>query len=264
MDAARAGIYALQNEHATQLECYNILVALKLSGDFTSGNHIMKTAAEVNAPARLMIEVWADVVCPWCYLGEQRLSTAIERSLHRDHIDLKIHTFQLDPDADTSVVPIQTYLAKKFGLVETQTRAMEEEMARRMAGEGLQYALDRPAGNTLDMLRLVHLGAAYGVGWEYMRAMQNEVFSGNYRAFEQDTLLQLGEQLGLPTGEIRDVLATDRYKAAVLTDHNQALNLGARGVPFTVLGRRLGIPGAVSTDQYAAGIDQAWEEQSNG
>jgi len=219
----------------------------------------MESAAEVTAPARLTIDVWADVLCPWCYLGEQRLSAAIGQSPHADDIELKVHTFELAPDAPEAVAPTLTYLARKYGVPAAQARAMEEGMARQAAAEGLKYSVDRPARNTFDSLRLVHLGAEYGVAWAYLRAMQAEVFGGSYAAFEPGTLVRLGEELGIPAEQIRDVLATGRYGAAVRADHDAAIALGARGVPFTVLGERLAIPGAVGVGQYADAINQAWE-----
>jgi len=174
----------------------------------------MESTAEVATSTRLTIDVWADVLCPWCYLGEQRLSTAIEQSGHAGDIDLTIHTFQLDPHATTQLTPTLEYLAKKFGAAPDQARAMEQGVAEQARAEGLAYEIDRPVRNTFDLLRLVHLGTEHGVGWEYLRAMQAELFGGNQRAYEADTLIRLGEQLGLPAEEIRDVLATDRYADA--------------------------------------------------
>jgi predicted DsbA family dithiol-disulfide isomerase len=208
---------------------------------------------------RLTIDVWADVVCPWCYLGEHRLSTAIEASPHARDIELRVHTFQLDPTAPATVTRTLDYLSVKYGVAPAQARAMEDHVAQQAAAEGLPYAADRPVRNTTDMLRLVHLGAEHGVSWEYLRSMQAELFGGNEDAFAHDTLIRVGEGLGIPGDEIRDVLATDRYADAVRADHEAAVRLGARGVPFTVLGMRLGVPGAVSAGQFAAAIDQAWE-----
>ncbi|MER7804570.1 DsbA family oxidoreductase [Streptomyces parvulus] len=214
----------------------------------------------VPAATQLIIDVWADVLCPWCYLGEQRLDTAIASSPHAAHIDLQVHSFQLDPDAPAAAVPTLEYLAGKYGVSQQQARDMEEEMARQAAAEGLPYVVDRPAGNTLDLLRLVHLGAEHEVAWKYQRAMQSEVFGGNADAFEHTTLVRLGEGLGIPGEQIREVLAGDRYADRVRADQDQAVRLGARGVPFTVLGSRLGIPGAVSVEQYTNAINQAWEQ----
>jgi len=208
----------------------------------------------------LTIDVWADVLCPWCYLGEERLSKAVAQSPHASEIELKIHTFQLDPGSSTTVTPLLDYLSKKMGMSAAQARSMEEGMARMAAEDGLAYELDRPAASTFDMLRLVQLGNEHGVGWDYLRAMQAEVFGGNPKAFEHDTIVAVGEKLGLDADEIREVLASDRYAEAVRTDHDTAIRLGARGVPFTVLGGRLGVPGAVTVEQYASAIEQAWEK----
>jgi predicted DsbA family dithiol-disulfide isomerase len=220
----------------------------------------METTAGTGPPARLTIDVWADVPCPWCYIGERRLDEAIGQSAHAGEIELRVHTFQLDPTSPRAAGPVLDYLAKKYGVPAAQARSMEEAMARQAAAEGLPYAVHRPISSTFDMLRLVHLGAEHGVAWQYLRSMQTEVFSGNFDAFAPGTLTRTGESLGIRAGEIRDVLATDRYTDAVLADHDAALNLGARGVPFTVLGNRLGIPGAASVRQYQDAIDQAWEQ----
>src|SRR5262245_37439612 len=103
----------------------------------------------------LTVDVWADVLCPWCYLGEQRLGEAIKQSPHAGEIELRIHTFQLDPTATTEVGPLLDYLAAKFGMSAAQARSMEERMAGMAAQDGLRYEVDRPAGSTFDMLRLV-------------------------------------------------------------------------------------------------------------
>jgi predicted DsbA family dithiol-disulfide isomerase len=220
----------------------------------------MESTADGAVSTRLTIDVWADVVCPWCYLGDERLGKAIEQSPYARDIDLRVHTFQLDPDAPAEVAPTLEYGARKYRVSLAEARAMEERVAGQFEADGLPYEMDRPVSNTFDMLRLVHLGAEYGVAREYLRAMQAELFGGNSEVFEHGTLLRVGEGLGIPADEICDVLASDRYGDAVRADHDEAVHLGARGVPFTVLGRRLGIPGVVSIDQYGDAIKHAWEE----
>ena len=163
----------------------------------------MEPTAQVVASTRLTIDVWADVLCPWCYIGEQRLSTAIERSAHTDDIELKIHTYELVPAGTTQVTPTVQRLAETYGSRPPRPGAMEEGVAEQAAAEGLTYKVDRPASNTFDLLRLVHLGAEYGLSGGYLRAMQAEVVSGNPDAFEHTTLIRTGEQLGIPAGEIR-------------------------------------------------------------
>lgn len=209
---------------------------------------------------RLQIEVWSDVLCPWCYIGDARLEAAIKESPQADRIDVRIRTFQLDPDFPAESTPVVDYLSAKKGLPVEQAEQMEAQVAELARAEGLAYAPNHPVQNTLDLLRLVHLGNEHGVGWRYMTAMQAALFSGEDGAFAPATLVRLGTELGIPDAEIRDVLATDRYADAVRAEHDEALALGARGVPFTVLGRRLGIPGAVPTEAYGQAIAQAWEQ----
>lgn len=209
---------------------------------------------------KLIIDVWADVVCPWCYIGEHRLERALEQFPHADRVELRMHTFLLDPSLTDEVKGTAEYLAEKYQVPVEQARAMDEQAAQQAAQDGLPYVTDRPIRSTVDMLRLVHLGNEHGVGWQYMRAMQDELFGGNPDAFEHATLIRLGEKLGIPGDEIRDVLATDRFADAVQQDYDEAIRLGARGVPFTVVASRYGIPGATSTVQYARVIAKVWEE----
>src|SRR5690606_3372751 len=125
---------------------------------------------------------------------------------HADQIELRIHTFQLDPTSTNEVRPTAEYLADKYNVSIEQARAMDQNAADQAKSDGLKYVLDRPFSSTFDMLRLVHLGKQHGAGWEYMWAMQAELFGGNPDAFEHDTLIRLGEELGIPTDEIKDVL----------------------------------------------------------
>lgn len=220
----------------------------------------METTTAAATTIRLTIDVWVDVLCPWCYVGEHRLTEAIKQSEPSEQIDLRVHTFQLDPDAPTTVSPNLEYLSAKYGISAAQARAMEKSMARQAADEGLGYEPDRPVRNTFDQLRLIHLGNEHGVGFAYLRAMQTRVFTGAPDAFEGATLVRLGVDLGIPEAEILDVLASDRYADAVHADRQAAIDLGARGVPFTVLGNQVGIPGAASVDQYRSVIDRTWEQ----
>lgn len=213
-----------------------------------------------SADTRLQIEVWSDVLCPWCYIGDARLEAAIKDSPHADRIDVRIRTFQLDPDFPAEPTPVVDYLSAKKGLPVEQAEQMEAQVADLARAEGLAYAPNHPVQNTLDLLRLVHLGNEHGVGWQYMTAMQAALFGGEDGAFAHDALVRLGTGLGIPESEIRDVLATDRYADEVRAEHEEAIALGARGVPFTVLGRRIGIPGAVPTEAYGQAIVQAWEQ----
>lgn len=208
----------------------------------------------------LTVDVWADVLCPWCYIAEARLAAAIDKAEHGRQVELRLHTFVLDPDFPTEPRPVVDYLSGKYGVAREVAEGMERKAARIAQEEGLPYEVGRSIRSSFDALRLMHLAAEHGVAWELMREVQREAFAGNPAAFDHDTLVEIGGRLGIPEAEARDVLASDRYTAEVHADHDRAVQLGATGVPFVVVGNRFGIPGAVSTEQYAAVIDEAWEQ----
>lgn len=207
---------------------------------------------------RLTIEVWSDVVCPWCYIGDARLKKAIEASGKADRTDVVIRGFQLDPTQSAEPVSAIDYLAGKFGKSRDEAQEMDGQVAQLAVAEGLPYTSDHPMRNTLDALRVVHHARENGVGWEMMKALQHEVFGGNQDAFAHDVIVRIGGELGLDESSVREVLEGDRHAEAVISEQQEATALGARGVPFTVLDRRLGIPGAVPQEMYEQALAQAW------
>lgn len=219
-------------------------------------------SAITDAPARVVVDVWSDVLCPWCYLGEHRLRQAIEQTGHGQDFEVRVHTFQLDPHAGPGLVPAVDHLAGKHGISREKALQMQEGMVKRAGREGLGYSVEHFAGNTFDMLRLVHLAAEHGVAAAFLHAVKVEVFTANPRAYEHDTLVALGERFGIPADETRAVLGSDRYADAVAADRAHALSLGATGLPFAVVAGRVGLPGVVGTAQYLATLEDAWREQA--
>jgi predicted DsbA family dithiol-disulfide isomerase len=209
---------------------------------------------------QLRIDLWVDVACPWCYLGKRRLETAIERFEHADAVDVVLRGFELDPTASKTPVDLHSYLAKRMGLGPEQLREMDEQMSKLAAEDGLPYSGDRVAANSLDVLRLVQLAQRHGVANQYMSAVQTALFSGERNAYDHDRLIETAVELGVPEHEATAVLAGDEYADQVRQDHAEAIQLGATGVPFAVLGDRYGIPGAASVDGYEQAIRTAWDD----
>lgn len=213
---------------------------------------------------QLRIDLWVDVVCPWCYLGKRRLETAIERFEHTDAIDVVLRGFELDPNASKTPVDLHTYLAKRMGLGPEQLRQMDKQMSDLAAEDGLPYSGNRVTANSLDILRLVQSAKRYGAANQLMTAVQTALFSGERDAFDHDRLAETAAQLGVPEEEATAVLAGDAYADQVHQDQAEAIQLGATGVPFAVLGDRYGIPGATSIDGYGQAIRTAWDDVQAG
>lgn len=208
----------------------------------------------------LRIEVWSDVLCPWCYIGKRRLETALSRFEHADEVEVRWHSFQLDPSYPKGQrQPVFEMLAKKFGAPPAQVRSMTQQVTDLAAAEGLTYALDRAvAVNTVDAHRLTHLAAQHGLDGEmHERLLRAHLCEGEV-VNDFETLVRLGVETGVPEDEARQVLQSDKYAGEVEADGREAGRLGATGVPFFVLNRAYGVSGAQSADTFLSTLQKAY------
>jgi predicted DsbA family dithiol-disulfide isomerase len=216
----------------------------------------------VPVQSRLRIDVWGDVVCPWCYVGDARLERAITESGHAEQIDLVFHTFELDPSASHDVIANSEYVAKKYRMGLPQVEELETDLRKIAAVEGLLFEVNRSLSNTHDILRVIQYASTQGKGWRYMKAVQRNIFHGRPDAFSDDSVVATAEGLGLDGTEVRAVLRDkDRLAREVQHDRRDAIALGANGVPFTVLDDKIGIPGAASLASYASAVSSAWDNR---
>lgn len=207
---------------------------------------------------RMQIEIWSDFPCPWCYLGRHRLKAAVDASPYAGSIELVHRSFELDPQASHEPRPVVDALAAKLGMPVAEMRTMEAQMAAMAAGDGLPYELDRLHGNSFDGHRLVRLAASRGLGDELFGKLQDDYFGQGVNIYDRAVLADAAAALGIPREEAERVLAGEDYADEVRAEHAEAAALGAGGVPFTVLDRRLAIPGATSVDGFTRAIDEAW------
>jgi predicted DsbA family dithiol-disulfide isomerase len=224
----------------------------------------MTTEVGEAAPAVLRIDAWVDVQCPWCYIGGGRLDAAIEESGHAVRIRLEPRTFELDPAADPSVEPALERMTRRYGLPPEQARSNEGRLAPVAAADGLAYSSGRPMSSSRDPLRLVHLAKEHGVGWQFVRALQAEIFAGNLDAFGHEALSRLGVDLGVPAEAISRTLAGDGYADRLQVDRDAARRLGARGVPFTVFGGEVVVQGGAGVREYREAIERAVDALDGG
>jgi predicted DsbA family dithiol-disulfide isomerase len=211
-----------------------------------------------------MIEIWSDVVCPWCYVGKRRFESALERFEHRDDVTVTFRSFELDPQAEREPAGTTTErLASKYGMSPEQAEGMHAQMTALAAEEGLEYHLDRTrGGNTFDAHRLIHLAADHGLQAEAKERLMRGYFSEGEPVGDPEALVRLVADVGVDADEARAVLASDRYADAVREDEDLARRMGINGVPYFVLGRRYGVSGAQSADVLLQALDQAWTELS--
>jgi predicted DsbA family dithiol-disulfide isomerase len=210
----------------------------------------------------MQVEVWSDVVCPWCYIGKRKLETALSRFPHADQVEVVWRSFQLDP----SIPEGQTgatlpALAAKYGLTVEEVSSMQQRVAEVAAGEGLEFHLaDGVSGNTLLAHQLLHLAADRGLQDAMKERLLRAYFTERRSVFDVDSLVLLAVEVGLDAGEVRAALTDRRYLAAVREDIDTARALGATGVPFFVVDRAYGAAGAQPAEVLLQLLERAWAD----
>jgi predicted DsbA family dithiol-disulfide isomerase len=210
----------------------------------------------------MRIEVWSDVVCPWCYIGKRHLETALDSFEHADEVEVVYRSFELDPSAPE--VPVETTvesLARKFG---TDVAGARELMTRAdgvAASVGLEFNhADAPHARTVTAHRLLHLAAKQGRQGELKEALLAAYFVRGENVGDHDVLRKVAVDAGLDAGRVDEVLGSEEYLDEVHTDIAQARAYGATGVPFFVVDERYGVSGAQPTEVFSQLLDRAWAE----
>jgi predicted DsbA family dithiol-disulfide isomerase len=208
------------------------------------------------------VDIWSDIVCPWCYIGKREFEHGLEAFAHRDEIEVTYHAFELDPSAPAGTgEKVLDMLAAKYGLGPEQAAQAEAGVAARAAAAGLAYSSDRRTGNSFNAHRLVALGQDRGRQGEVLQGLYEAYFGAARPVFDRADLAVLGEAAGLDPAEVTQVLATDEYADTVRADEQQAGSLGISGVPFYVLDRRFGVSGAQPAETFTTVLDKAWAQR---
>jgi predicted DsbA family dithiol-disulfide isomerase len=211
--------------------------------------------------APMTVEIWSDVVCPWCYVGKRRFEAALEQFGHRDEVEVTWRSFELDPTAPPERAGSSAeHLASKYGMSVEQAETTNAQMTELAASEGLEYRLDRTrGGNSFDAHRLIHLARDQGLQEEMLERLMRAYFTDGDAIGDAETLVRLAIDVGVdPQG-----LKGEAYADAVHADEQLAARIGIRGVPFFVLDRRYGVSGAQPSELLLQALDKAWEARSD-
>jgi predicted DsbA family dithiol-disulfide isomerase len=210
------------------------------------------------------VEIWSDVVCPWCAIGKRRFEQALAGFPHREQVEVVWRAFELDPSAPSERTGgYAENLAEKYGVPLAEAQQMIANMTRVAAQDGLDFRFDtaRP-GNTFDAHRLLHLAAERGVQDAVKERLLIATFTEGEPIGDHDTLVRLVAEAGLDAEEARAVLASDRYAAEVRGDEQQARAYGITGVPFFVVDGRYGVSGAQPAEALGQVLAQAWADRA--
>ncbi|RED61854.1 DsbA family oxidoreductase [Cohnella lupini] len=214
----------------------------------------------------MKVEIWSDIICPFCYIGKRRFEAGLQAFAHRDQVKVVYRSFQLDP---TIAIHPDKHLfeiaAAKEGTSTEVMAKVSRDIAERAKQDGLLFNYDTVKHtNTMDAHRLSHFAMEYGKEEAVLELLYKAYFTDSLHIGEHETLLSLAEQAGLDHQETVDMLLdSKRYLTAVKEDQLAAKRLGVRGVPYFLINNRYAISGAQPVGAFIQALEAAWKEVSS-
>jgi predicted DsbA family dithiol-disulfide isomerase len=216
----------------------------------------------MTASARMTVEIWSDVICPFCYIGKRKFERALTQLSQRDQIEVIWRSFQLAPDTRTDPTrnAVQ-HLAEKKGWTLDVTRQAIADISKRAQQVGLTFDYDRTVvANTFDAHRLAHYAATQGKGDDLHERLFQAYFSDGHNIADHARLAALAVDTGLPADEVNEVLRSGRFAADVQRDLDQAQQFGINAVPFFVFNRKYAVSGAQDSAIFLQALQQSLAE----
>ncbi|HEY8930513.1 MAG TPA: DsbA family oxidoreductase [Mucilaginibacter sp.] len=215
----------------------------------------------------MKVEIWSDVMCPFCYIGKRRFENALQHFEHKDEIEIEWKSFQLNPHLETDpTISINEYLAERKGWTIDHARQMNDHVTQMAAAEGLTYNMDKAVvANSFKAHRFSHLAKKHGLGVEAEEALFHAYFTDSKNIDDNAVLIDLGEKIGLNAAEIKQVLESDAYAEDVKHDIDTAQFLGIQGVPFFVLNNKYAVSGAQAVPVFEQTLEKAftdWQQEN--
>lgn len=214
----------------------------------------------------MKIEIWSDVMCPFCYIGKRRFEKVLNAFPNKDQIVVEWKSFLLNPQIETQPGKnINQYLAEAKGMSIEEARSLNDQVTAMAAEEGLKYNMDQAVvANSLMAHRMTHFAKSKGKQIELEERLFYAYFTEGKNIDDLDTLIDLGESIGLNKKELHEVLKTNQFEEAVHQDIYEAQQVGLKGVPFFVYNNQYGISGAQPKELFEQTLKQAFDEWNVG
>jgi predicted DsbA family dithiol-disulfide isomerase len=208
----------------------------------------------------MKVEIWSDVMCPFCYIGKRRFEKALEQFPGKESIELVWKSFQLNPGMKAEPGKnISQYLSEVKGWSLTQAKQANDYVTNMAKEVGLYYDFDKAVvANSFDAHRLIQFARVNGKGDAMEEQLFKAYFTNGKNIADHDTLLQLAMSIGLHNEAVKKVLTSNEYAAAVQKDIYEAHQIGVRGVPYFVMNDRYAISGAQATETFLGALNKAW------
>ncbi|MDB5109762.1 MAG: DsbA family oxidoreductase [Mucilaginibacter sp.] len=210
----------------------------------------------------MKIEIWSDVMCPFCYIGKRRFENALQHFTHKNDVEIEWKSFQLNPNLKTDpAINITQYLADVKGWTTEYAQQLNDRVTEMAAGEGLTYDFEKAVvANSFDAHRLAHLAKKHGLGDQAEEALFKAYFTEGKNIADHGDLTELGMSIGLEENEIKHTLESDTYAGDVKHDIAEAGYLGISGVPFFVMNGKYAVSGAQMVPVFLETLEKSYSE----
>ena len=215
----------------------------------------------------MKVEIWSDIMCPFCYIGKRNFEAALKEFEGRDEIEIEWKSFQLDPSIpktfETKINTIE-YLAERKGMSIEKSKELHTNVIETAKKVGLDYDFEKAVvANSFDAHRLIQLAKTKGLGDAAEESLFKAYFTDGKDMSDHSTLVQLGKEIGLNEEEIIAALASEEFEAKVNFDVSEGSQLGVTGVPFFVFDRKYAVSGAQPIETFLNALKQSHAESKN-
>lgn len=211
---------------------------------------------------KMKIEIWSDVMCPFCYIGKRNFETALDQFDNNQHIEVVWKSFLLDPSIpEVAEDSYHDYLVKRKNMSSSQVKGMLDNVSQAAKDVGLEYNFDKAVMvNSQNAHKLIQFAKTKGLGDQMEERLFKAFFTEGKSIADKNTLAQLGSEIGLNEADITSVFSDNTYVNLVNKDIQEGQQLGVQGVPFFVLDRKYGVSGAQPPQAFLENLEVAFSE----
>lgn len=214
--------------------------------------------------AKMKVEVWSDIMCPFCYIGKRNYERALEQFENKENVEIVWKSFQLDPsipDPANYEGNVFQYLADRKGWGYEQSVRMHDQVTATAAAAGLDYKFEKAVvANSFKAHRLIQLAKSKGLGDEAEELLFKAYFTEGRDVADQAVLVEVGASLGIGEAEVTEALGSEKFAQLVRADIAEARSLGVSGVPFFVFDRKYAVSGAQPSELFGQTLGKAYSE----
>lgn len=210
----------------------------------------------------MKIEIWSDIMCPFCYIGKRKFEAALTSFADKAHLEIIWKSYQLSPDLKTNPdISIHQFLAQHKGMSVQEATEMNQRVAAMAKNEGLVYNNDKMVvANSFNAHRFAHFAKEYGKQSEAEELLFRSYFTDGKNMDDFETLIELGKELSLDTDALKTALENGSYADEVKRDIDEAGQIGVRGVPFFVFNRKYAVSGAQDVEVFKQTLQKSFGE----